>query len=226
MAAGVRFLMGTVCFTAPGVSMDSNRHNGLMVSAITSPTRPNRPWLILAAVVAVVVGGGHTLVDRAQLTSTEAYEALASGPFEQPLPAAVKLAQLRSVRRRGDPERPSTVSFADLEKTRQGEGAVALISYQIYPSAEAAQDAYENLRSSLLETPGFADRRIWIPEQSDYPSFCVAPSYPSRWCHGVYGAVEFEAESRISMFHPGQPDDIRLLFESAVDHLKATTAGS
>jgi hypothetical protein len=90
---------------------------------------PPLPWFLVACFVGAILWGESVLVDRHQLTPREAYDALATQPFAQPLPPGIRFDRGGTEFTRGDDEVLGHVVFFDLRVEPKVQGGVAVITY-------------------------------------------------------------------------------------------------
>jgi hypothetical protein len=185
---------------------------------------PPLPWFLVACFVGAILWGESVLVDRHQLTPREAYDALATQPFAQPLPPGIRFDRGGAELTRGDGEVLGHVVFFDLRVEPKAEGGVAVITYEVYASAKTALRLYEDYFADIRDANRSQGRgyRFFQLANQDQLHTCVHQS-AQAWCQAVIGSVRIEALSRIPMFDPGQPSRINALFASALDHLDQAT---
>lgn len=117
------------------------------------------------------------------------------------------------------------VVLFDHRKERRAEGGVAVVTYEVYSSPQAARTLYEDYFAGVRSANRFQDRgyRFRLANR-DQPHTCVEET-AQTWCLVVIDSVRIEASSRIRMFDPGQPSGINTMLGSALDHFDRATGG-
>jgi hypothetical protein len=197
---------------------DIRKYNPRMAT-ITVPGSPRRPQLRRLALMAVVFGllVGFVIVwlNAREPSAQETYRSLASSSFTEDLPLGIELD------RRGTRQELGRVSFFDLRKSRRAEGGIVVVSYQVYPSRQAALSAYQAYCRDLREANATLTRKFrFFETKIARPHMCVAEV--DEYCHAVAGNVTLEALSRIHMFEPREPSHVGAILDAALDHLDRT----
>jgi hypothetical protein len=185
--------------------------------------RPDRYWVVLGLLMGLGLWATTAAVDRARLDPDEAYAALSTQDFSQPLPDGIRI-NSRTVRPDGGAEGTlGYVSYVDGRKEAGASGGAVVLSYAVFTSAPRAQSFLADFRRDLSHV-SVSGGRTYTLDAIREPHLCVHEA-GTDYCMTSIGPVILEADSRLALFNKGADPEIEPLMEATIEHFREVTGG-